>query len=121
MIYLSTNFILALLSFFFLNDPPPTEIYPLPLHAPLPISAIPLRRNLPRQRPHHILFHLLNPRKPRFKRFPPAHSLVNFVARVNPTQRIIRKRGVYRSEEHTSELQSPDHLVCRLLLEKKKK
>src|SRR5258708_29977267 len=28
---------------------------------------------------------------------------------------------VYRSEEHTSELQSPDHLVCRLLLEKKKK
>src|SRR5947208_11576017 len=29
--------------------------------------------------------------------------------------------GVIRSEEHTSELQSPDHLVCRLLLEKKKK
>src|SRR5438552_11910170 len=32
-------------------------------------------------------------------------------------------RGVHRwnrSEEHTSELQSPDHLVCRLLLEKKK-
>src|SRR5207244_9865884 len=28
---------------------------------------------------------------------------------------------VGRSEEHTSELQSPDHLVCRLLLEKKKK
>src|SRR5258708_31274796 len=27
---------------------------------------------------------------------------------------------VWRSEEHTSELQSPDHLVCRLLLEKKK-
>src|SRR5258708_24319916 len=30
-------------------------------------------------------------------------------------------RGNKRSEEHTSELQSPDHLVCRLLLEKKKK
>src|SRR5258708_31463022 len=29
-------------------------------------------------------------------------------------------RGDERSEEHTSELQSPDHLVCRLLLEKKK-
>src|SRR5258708_26264133 len=28
--------------------------------------------------------------------------------------------GLTRSEEHTSELQSPDHLVCRLLLEKKK-
>src|SRR5207244_5525121 len=31
------------------------------------------------------------------------------------------KRVAARSEEHTSELQSPDHLVCRLLLEKKKK
>src|SRR5258708_24633221 len=31
---------------------------------------------------------------------------------------LAQKRG--RSEEHTSELQSPDHLVCRLLLEKKK-
>src|SRR5438552_11299564 len=31
------------------------------------------------------------------------------------------RRGARRSEEHTSELQSPDHLVCRLLLEKKKK
>src|SRR5258708_36247920 len=30
------------------------------------------------------------------------------------------KRILWRSEEHTSELQSPDHLVCRLLLEKKK-
>src|SRR5260364_335079 len=30
------------------------------------------------------------------------------------------KRSEGRSEEHTSELQSPDHLVCRLLLEKKK-
>src|SRR5256885_11185353 len=29
-------------------------------------------------------------------------------------------RGLYRSEEHTSELQSPCNLVCRLLLEKKK-
>src|SRR5947208_16486436 len=29
------------------------------------------------------------------------------------------RRRVFRSEEHTSELQSPDHLVCRLLLEKK--
>src|SRR5438552_11419186 len=32
-----------------------------------------------------------------------------------------RRRKNTRSEEHTSELQSPDHLVCRLLLEKKKK
>src|SRR5438552_14482217 len=33
-------------------------------------------------------------------------------------ERIVSR--VQRSEEHTSELQSPDHLVCRLLLEKKK-
>src|SRR5258708_28114086 len=33
----------------------------------------------------------------------------------------VRVPGLERSEEHTSELQSPDHLVCRLLLEKKKK
>src|SRR5947208_11472528 len=32
-----------------------------------------------------------------------------------------RSIWIRRSEEHTSELQSPDHLVCRLLLEKKKK
>src|SRR6266850_2990553 len=35
--------------------------------------------------------------------------------------RYFRKRGEMRSEEHTSELQSPCNLVCRLLLEKKKK
>src|SRR5574344_2072460 len=32
-----------------------------------------------------------------------------------------KRKKIFRSEEHTSELQSPDHLVCRLLLEKKKK
>src|SRR5258708_31380847 len=35
--------------------------------------------------------------------------------------RDLHRRQELRSEEHTSELQSPDHLVCRLLLEKKKK
>src|SRR5258708_39314646 len=35
--------------------------------------------------------------------------------------RTIEPASALRSEEHTSELQSPDHLVCRLLLEKKKK
>src|SRR5690348_18061878 len=49
------------------------------------------------------------------------HNLV-----VNPRWRFLRGyilRGGFldRSEEHTSELQSPVHLVCRLLLEKKKK
>src|SRR3712207_8187719 len=40
------------------------------------------------------------------------------VARV-PTEHAVR--GLHRSEEHTSELQSRQYLVCRLLLEKKKK
>src|SRR5437762_4096208 len=40
-------------------------------------------------------------------------------AREPPTVRGVRE-GVDRSEEHTSELQSPMYLVCRLLLEKKK-
>src|SRR5438552_12138974 len=45
-------------------------------------------------------------------------------AEQHPTEALAALRGAYvaanRSEEHTSELQSPDHLVCRLLLEKKK-
>src|SRR5258708_13527885 len=40
-------------------------------------------------------------------------------ARVLPPD--VHRGDSARSEEHTSELQSPDHLVCRLLLEKKKK
>src|SRR5258708_22291856 len=40
-------------------------------------------------------------------------------AMVEQAQRWIGEFKVKRSEEHTSELQSPDHLVCRLLLEKK--
>src|SRR5437762_1009666 len=37
------------------------------------------------------------------------------------TQKLLNHYGISRSEEHTSELQSPMYLVCRLLLEKKKK
>src|SRR5258708_17072543 len=37
---------------------------------------------------------------------------------VGPCVQLLKR--ISRSEEHTSELQSPDHLVCRLLLEKKK-
>src|SRR3712207_6856576 len=46
-------------------------------------------------------------------------------ARARTGERLVRRRGdevaVRRSEEHTSELQSRQYLVCRLLLEKKKK
>src|SRR5258708_24634197 len=40
---------------------------------------------------------------------------------LSPRERHHAITAAPRSEEHTSELQSPDHLVCRLLLEKKKK
>src|SRR5690348_17863867 len=57
-------------------------------------------------------------------RYAPAVFALAASARISE----IRKRGllgvsirIKRSEEHTSELQSPVHLVCRLLLEKKKK
>src|SRR5256885_16460455 len=82
----------AILIFFFFNDTATTEIYTLSLHDALPIS---------RQRPWPGL----------------------------PGCRARRRRGLRsrnggprprRSEEHTSELQSPCNLVCRLLLEKKK-
>src|SRR2546426_9328684 len=87
-----------LLFIFFFNDTATTEIYTLSLHDALPISlnadvAIALRHSGP-----------------------------------GPTNRTSmrsrsggRTHAITRSEEHTSELQSPCNLVCRLLLEKKKK
>src|SRR5258708_24758633 len=51
--------------------------------------------------------------------FPPTRpSRSEMMVRKNSMITVATTRG--RSEEHTSELQSPDHLVCRLLLEKKK-
>src|SRR5258708_11482871 len=44
----------------------------------------------------------------------------NFLDFEQPIAELESKIEELRSEEHTSELQSPDHLVCRLLLEKKK-
>src|SRR5438552_10498502 len=58
-----------------------------------------------------------------------AYCMLIFLARLQRFDRALEEAGldlggsrtqVFRSEEHTSELQSPDHLVCRLLLEKKK-
>src|SRR5258708_38949676 len=45
----------------------------------------------------------------------------HFPTQLKPESFCERFRLQLRSEEHTSELQSPDHLVCRLLLEKKKR
>src|SRR5690348_18332131 len=95
--------------FFFFNDTATTEIYTLSLHDALPIS-IGVHRNGACER------QLQRPGPSRHHQ-----RVVDVLAlRDAPQQRDeLRRRA--RSEEHTSELQSPVHLVCRLLLEKKKK
>src|SRR3712207_8102465 len=92
--------------FFFFNDTATTEIYTLSLHDALPIC--PRRRRLG----------LLDPAHAR-----PRRAAAEGLGRAqDPAARGARAEGhVDRSEEHTSELQSRQYLVCRLLLEKKKK
>src|SRR5258708_17837050 len=51
----------------------------------------------------------------------PAAGCTNGCSPIELPEASLTPVGGKRSEEHTSELQSPDHLVCRLLLEKKKK
>src|SRR5258708_9462509 len=48
-----------------------------------------------------------------------SYILLGMAAERYPSDRATDAMAFMRSEEHTSELQSPDHLVCRLLLEKK--
>src|SRR5258708_8776338 len=58
------------------------------------------------------------------RRQPPRRGCCGGGSLAGTIQRILdrtSRSGASRSEEHTSELQSPDHLVCRLLLEKKKR
>src|SRR2546425_6107822 len=81
----------SLFFFFFFNDTATTEIYTLSLHDALPIS--------------YDARAILNPD----------------VIIPSPAWRPLADLKVGRSEEHTSELQSLAYLVCRLLLEKKKK
>src|SRR2546430_8440175 len=50
----------------------------------------------------------------------PAHARVDPDGR-RPARQLVRLVASHRSEEHTSELQSQSNIVCRLLLEKKKK
>src|SRR5207244_12688598 len=58
---------------------------------------------------------------PRRVRVDPGRTVRRRHTRKYATGELPPERSFYfRSEEHTSELQSPDHLVCRLLLEKKK-
>src|SRR3989442_6070309 len=83
-------------SFFFFNDTATTEIYTLSLHDALPICM-----------PSGF-----------FRGSPTA---LHFTGKIFGDSEILLLAHAYRSEEHTSELQSRPHLVCRLLLEKKKK
>src|SRR5258706_11828531 len=91
--------------FFFFNDTATTEIYTLSLHDALPISAIELGR------------------KNGSRRLTNASSLRHDTEplRLDAQRRVELAAEAMRSEEHTSELQSLTNLVCRLLLEKKKK
>src|SRR5258708_12973401 len=59
-------------------------------------------------------------RSPREIRLPREHHHARVHGAARGFQCRLRTGAHVRSEEHTSELQSPDHLVCRLLLEKKK-
>src|SRR2546426_12204143 len=93
--------------FFFFNDTATTEIYTLSLHDALPILL-----------GFAAVGNVLGKDQP-----------ITYLVAIDPTDRlkdvdILVYREPYggevRSEEHTSELQSPCNLVCRLLLEKKK-
>src|SRR3712207_8067242 len=89
------------MAFFFFNDTATTEIYTLSLHDALPICAFDHLRRVLNEEALVAALH----------RFGLALELVGLVA---------GQLLDVRSEEHTSELQSRQYLVCRLLLEKKK-
>src|SRR5690606_41749247 len=106
-----------LLSLFF-TDPAPTETYTLSLHDALPISLARTRRARPpcRADPRRSCRRSSGRRGGRRGRCPPSCRRRTRTAPPAPPVR----RAPSRSEEHTSELQSRENLVCRLLLEKKK-
>src|SRR5947208_6584604 len=97
---------------FFIPGCAPTDVYTLSLHDALPICAV--QRNL----------RSLRQQLRRAGSVDQVQEAVTGEVEVpdgglgSGSQRDLAI-GVERSEEHTSELQSPDHLVCRLLLEKK--
>src|SRR2546427_8955523 len=101
--------------FFFFNDTATTEIYPLSLHDALPISSereqsetVDRQNGTPAVAAPRAA--CTSPRR----RYMPAMP-------TGPRMTGSDCSAPKRSEEHTSELQSQSNLVCRLLLEKKKK
>src|SRR3712207_8394849 len=96
------------LAYFFFNDTATTEVYTLSLHDALPIS--------PRRAEHRVRRRdaRRTARGLRIRGRVVARGRAGHVADARPP------RPAPRSEEHTSELQSRQYLVCRLLLEKKR-
>src|SRR5207244_10815699 len=92
---------------FFFRDTATTEIYTLSLHDALPISSEGGRLLRGQEVGEH---------RGEGGGDGADHQGAGLVAGVVAAHAVDQ-----RSEEHTSELQSPDHLVCRLLLEKKKR
>src|SRR3712207_8839617 len=96
---------------FFFNDTATTEIYTLSLHDALPIFPNGYHINSNRPTNKFMIPTAVRVTAPRGVRVGPVRY-----PRAN-----VRTFSFARSEEHTSELQSRQYLVCRLLLEKKKK
>src|SRR5207244_5396713 len=99
----------------------PPSLSTLSLHDALPICRIlahqwrPYGRRGPAFNP--LIFRHYFPRDGAKRIFQPPTSGLVLGHSLGPLAHF--RAGAARSEEHTSELQSPDHLVCRLLLEKK--
>src|SRR5205085_9033403 len=99
----------CLFLFFFTATPPP-EIYTLSLHDALPISGLIAGGSLG-------AFQIVNLAHMAYQ----VNRLRTRVALPDHERPVNIRYKHLRSEEHTSELQSQSNLVCRLLLEKKKK
>src|SRR3712207_8239329 len=97
--------------FFFFNDTATTEIYTLSLHDALPIFCF---QAAPHSRTSLFVIFLLAMSQ-KFQDINREETVKRFIFVFIPNL----KECVNRSEEHTSELQSRQYLVCRLLLEKK--
>src|SRR5947208_7997307 len=100
---------LTMLFCFFFTATPTTLTYTLSLHDALPISAASSNESGTTTESPSMITGMAS-----FSRSTRATTVPGGSAS-DPSGLVDR-----RSEEHTSELQSPDHLVCRLLLEKKK-
>src|SRR5439155_24405383 len=103
--------------YFFFTATPPTETYTLSLHDALPICGDHLSASGTSAASPHVT----NLAAKLFAKYPQltAVQVKKLIVDGSDEKEITGRR--IRSEEHTSELQSRGHLVCRLLLEKKKK